>query len=123
MSDYEDRSSERRAPKPTPTPKISYGPTRGYLILIIIGIIVLMVGMIVYTSNGFLDDPDEYDEKDNEEYDDNVRTIRTIGYLIQYIGLILFSIGIIYGALKDNDLPHYVRLGMLIALGIILGFF
>lgn len=121
MSDYEDRSSERRAP--APTPKISYGPTKGYLILIIIGIIILMVGMIVYTSNGFLDDPDDNDLKDSEEYSDNVRTIRTIGNLIQYIGLILFSIGIIYGAIKDNDLPHYVRLGMLIALGIILGFF
>ena len=73
----------------TATPSYQYNRIKAYFVLIIIGIIILLVGGIVYVSNGFLDDPDDYDTKDSEEHKDNVRIFKIIGSLIQYIGLIL----------------------------------
>jgi hypothetical protein len=88
--------------------------------LIIVGIIILLVGGLIYISAGFIDDPEDYNER--EDYTDGVRTVTTLGNLLEYIGLILLSVGLIVGALKDDDLPANVRLGMLIAMGLIVGF-
>jgi purine-cytosine permease-like protein len=113
--------------QPPPPPPLQhhamagYPQPRGYLGLIIIGIIIIMVGGIVLASWGFLDDPDENGEK-REDYNDNVRTITTSGNLIQYVGLLILSIGLILGAVKDETLPPNIRLGMVIAMGIIIGF-
>jgi purine-cytosine permease-like protein len=114
---------EHLQPPPPPPQHAMHGypQPRGYLGLIIIGIIIVMVGGIVLASWGFLDDPDENGEK-REDYNDNVRTITTSGNLIQYVGLLILSIGLILGAVKDDTLPPNIRLGMVIAMGIIIGF-
>lgn len=88
--------------------------------LIIGGIIVLLVGGIIFISAGFINDPEEWDER--EDYSDQVRIITTIGSSIEYVGLIILSIGLIKGAVNDDSLHPNVRLGMLIALGLIVGF-
>ncbi len=120
----ERQSSVSRSHGPYEEPPYAYPPTRGYLSLIIIGIIVLMGGAIIYIGSGFLDDPDDpdYDSNEKEEYYDNVRTIMSVGNLIQYIGIILLSIGLLLGAVNDDRLPINVRLGLLIAMGVIIGF-
>jgi len=106
-----------------------YIPRKGYINVIIFGIILLLIGGIIFVSSGFLDDPyepdyDDYGEyqEDEEDYRDNIRLIQTIGSVVQYFGLILFSWGMLIGALTDRDLAQNIRLGMLISLGIIIGF-
>lgn len=107
-------------PQPVRTPPAApYGPSQNYMGLIIGGIVVLLVGGIIFISAGFINDPEDYDER--EDYQDQVRLITTLGSLIEYIGLIILSIGLIKGAVKDDSLHPNVRLGMLIALGLIVG--
>ena len=110
-------------PEPIPvttTPVGGYGPTRTYVGLIMVGIIILLVGGLIYISAGFVDDPDDFDDRD--DYQDTVRLITTVGNLILFIGIILLSMGLINGALKDDSLHPNVRLGLLIAMGLIIGF-
>lgn len=114
-------------------------PVGGYLSTIIIGIIILLIGGMIAVGAGFLDDPQQPDSDDyedwedyeealrdyrdeEEEFQDNTRLIQTIGNTVQYIGLILFSVGMLLGALTDRGLAPNIRLGMLVALGIIIGF-
>jgi len=101
--------------------------------LIIIGIIILLVGGIVSVSWGLLDDPDDnsssynFDSSSNsqdeqEEYNDNCRTIRTIENILMFVGVIFLSTGLVIGAIKDNSLYPNTHLGMLIAISLIVGF-
>jgi len=114
-------------------------PSRGYLGLIIIGVIIMMIGGIIYVSLGFFDEPDRpqysdfnydsdaYDEamekydKDIEGYNDAKRIIPTIGQIFEYIGLMFLAIGLIIGAIKDESLPANGRLGLLFAFGVVIG--
>ena len=132
MDDHYERphghSRGQQPPMPMPPPPPGFRPpgSVGYVALIIFGIIMLMVGSMIYVSWGFMDDPDSSDNdnygKESEEYSDNIRTITTTGSIIQNIGLIILSIDLIIGATQDKNLSPNVRLGMLIAMGIIIGF-
>jgi hypothetical protein len=101
-------------------------PPRTYIGLLLAGVILLLIGGIVLISSGFIDDPDEVnswdDNDEREEYSDTVRTITTLGNVIQYVGIMVLSIGLILGAIKDESLHANVRLGMLVAMGLIIGF-
>ena len=97
-------------------------PPRTYIAFLLAGVILLLIGGIVVNSTGLIDDPDEWDDGDREEYSDTVRTYATIGNMIEYIGIMVLSIGLIIGAIKDDGLHANVRLGMLIAMGLIIGF-
>ncbi|UCH89450.1 MAG: hypothetical protein JSV49_02025 [Thermoplasmata archaeon] len=141
-SGYSDEDS--MPPPPPPDMRWSAPPVRrkesikGYVIMILVGIIILLVGGIVYVLPGFLDDPmqpepsdfsstEDYQEaaeeyrEDREDYQDRTRLIQTIGLIIQYVGLMVFAIGMVLGALTDEDLSQYTKLGMLVAMGIIIG--
>ena len=124
MSDYDDRPVRRSPPPPPPPPHFqTEPPIRGYIPLIIVGIVILLVGGIIYVSWGFIDDPDESSDSDaREEYSDNIRTMAAVGDVIQYIGLIILSVGLLMGAITDNNLPINVRLAMILAMSIIIGF-
>ena len=135
----------------SPHAQYRYPTSRSYISLIIIGIIILMVGGIILASMGFLEAPerpehpdysdygyysnysyqeavDNYEEaekkydREYKEYTDNKRIMTTVGNQIQYIGVIFLSLGLIIGAIKDESLPENARLGMLIAMGLIVGF-
>ena len=82
-------------------------------------------------SGGFLDTPnasdydaDEQDDyqEDQEEYSDSLRVMKAVGNLLEYIGILLIALGLILGALKDERLQPQVRQGMIIAMGLIVGF-
>jgi len=103
-------------------------PSRGYVGLIIIGIIVLLVGGIIYASHGLLEP--EY-ESDNEyyssssltkDYQNTRRTIIALGNIIEYIGVIFLAIGLTMGPINDTSLHGNTKLGMLIAMGLIVAF-
>ena len=112
---------------------------KGYVTLILIGIAILLIGGIIGASAGFLDDPvrpdsddfedysdyekaiKKYNEK-SEEYKDNTRQINTIGEIVKYIGLIGFAFGMVLGSFKDRELSPNTRLGMLVAMAIVIGF-
>ena len=105
----------------------SYPPSRGYLGLIIVGIIVLLVGGIIFASFGFLYPETESDNiysssSYSKEYRDNRRIITTVGNIVEYIGVIILAIGLTIGAISDTSLHGNTKLGMLIAMGLIVGF-
>jgi hypothetical protein len=99
---------------------------RSYIGLLIAGVLLLLIGGIIFISAGFIDDPDNSsdwgDNDEREEYRDMVRTINTLGNVIQYIGIMVLSIGLIIGSIRDESLHANVRLGMLMAMGLIVGF-
>jgi hypothetical protein len=119
---------QSRPPQNRPM-QYNYPPSRGYVALIIVGIIILLVGGIIFVSIGFLEPKYEestsmYSSSDSytKEYKDNRRIITTLGNVFEYIGVILLSIGLTIGAIKDDSLPGNTKLGMLIAMGLIVGF-
>ena len=118
---------QSRPPQSRP-PGYSSPPSRGYLALIIVGIIILLVGGIIWFSFGFLDTGEDDGNSvssmygGDKEYRDNRRMITTIGNIVEYIGVILLSVGLTIGAINDKSLPANTRLGMLIAMGLIVGF-
>ena len=82
-----------------------------------------MVGGIIYASWGFMDDPDDdSDDKEREKYSDSIRILVTLGNFLEYIGIMILSIGLILGAVKGKSIHPNVRLGMLIAMGLVIGF-
>ena len=116
---------------PPPSRREYSPPSRSYIGIILVGVIILMVGGIIIASGGFLDTPfegdydsDEYEDlyEDEEAYDDTVRLMKAVGNLLEYVGIIILAVGLILGALKDDKLQPEVRQGMLIAMGLIVGF-
>jgi len=103
-------------------PSYSYPSPKVYLVLIIIGLCILMIGGMIYVSQGFLKAPSYDDQDEYEEYQDAKRVIPATGHLLEYIGLLILTIGLIIGAIKDESLPANGRLGLLIAFGLIIGF-
>ena len=93
---------------PNINPSISQRP---YIIAIIIGIILICVGLIIKTAVIYY----------LVLSGDGPRIAFGTGELLKFIGLMIFSIGIIYGALLDRTLNPYIRLGMFIALGLVIG--
>ena len=110
-------------------PPQMYPPVKkGYVTLATIGIVILLIGGIITVSVGFLKQPDSDDYDDTEDYHNAVegyndlrRIIPTLGAVIQYVGVILFALGLLTGGLTDTELSPNIRLGILIALGIIVG--
>ena len=114
---------------PPPVPPVSHqriSPPRPYIGLLLIGICLLLIGGIISISIGFIDDPDGNDGWTGgdpwEDYTDTLRPVHTLGNVIQIVGIMVLSVGLILGALKDESLHANVRLGMLLAMGLIVGF-
>ncbi len=136
MRDYYDEPPSQREPPaprepPYQPPQHSQPPIRGrpqyrsspFLAIIIIGIIIIMVGGIISACWGFIEDPDDdSDSDDREEYSDSIRILTSVGNLTQYIGIMILAIGLILGAVKETTLHPNIRLGMLIAMGLVIGF-
>lgn len=111
---------------------------RVYIKIFIAGIIFLLVGFILVSVTGYMTAPDrddygdEYgdlDREDEKRYKDDLDTfnlikksVTTTGGILEQIGIILLVVGLFIGAVIDENLPPFVRLGMLIALGLIVGF-
>jgi len=98
-----------------------------YLSIAIVGIIILMIGSIIWVSGGFLDPGSDASGilttySTSTDYKNNRRILTTVGNLVEYIGVFILSIGLLIGALGNNNLSANTRMGMLIAMGLIIGF-
>ena len=124
-----------------PPPTSSQGPMKPfsrsfrekvYIKLFIVGIIFFFVGYILGAITGYMvaPDSDDYeDDDDGEKYKEDLdwynlirRSLTTSGQIFKMVGIIIIMIALFVGAITDDQLPPLVRLGMLIALGLIAGF-
>ncbi len=109
-----------------PVPKQTLPNSRSYIALLLVGVLLLLIGGVVSMSVGLVNDPDDSNGWDSddpwEDYTDFIRTINTLGHVIQYIGILVLSRGFIVGAIRDESLHANVRMGMFIAMGLIIGF-
>ena len=123
---------EERPIRPPPRPSTQKKDLFvGYVRYITIGILLLIVGYIIFYCISFIDDPNEYEytgdngnndyQKDYEKYNDIKRPITATGSLLSSVGLMILSFGLILGAITDDKIPANARLGMLIAVGLIFG--
>ncbi|MEW5761100.1 MAG: hypothetical protein AB1779_10090 [Candidatus Thermoplasmatota archaeon] len=99
-----------------------------YLLIGLVGILMIIVGGIVISSSGFLNTPyiDDFSSlsdysRAKENYEDTKRTVEATGNVIEYIGILLFSICMLFVGVKDESLPANVRLGIMIALALVIG--
>ena len=109
-----------------------------YIRLFMFGIICFLVGYILVNSTGYMTPPDSDDyeddsgnmdaddreqyERDMDTYDLIRRSLTTTGIILEQIGIILIVLGLFIGAIIDETLPTYVRMGMLIAVGLVIAF-
>ena len=73
------------------------------------------------SGNMDADDRERY-ERDMDTYDLIRRSLTTTGIILEQIGIILIILGLFIGAIIDDSLPTYVRMGMLIAVGLVIAF-
>jgi len=111
---------------------------RFYVKIFILGIIFFFAGYLFFTSMGYTIPPDRDDyensdgfleEDDQKRYEEDLdfynlikRSMTTTGNILKTAGVILLVVALFIGAVGDNKLPSYARMGMLIALGLIVGF-
>jgi hypothetical protein len=100
-----------------------------YVKIFILGIIFFLVGFLIAAVTGYMDAPDREDFDDDEDYKDELdwynlikRSLGTTGNILEQIGLILIVVALFLGAVVDTELPPLARLGILIAVGLIIGF-
>jgi len=109
-------------------PMINSPKSKKYYIIIIAGFILILIGFCILSSQSFLRSPNRNDFDNTEDYNkasDDFYYLRNvisgISNIIQNSGIIVLAIGLLFCALKNDDLPNAVRLGMIIALCIIVG--
>jgi hypothetical protein len=130
-------------PRPHKPPQ-PVGPTgkafrnKGYFKIFILGIIFFLVGTLLASVTGYMTPPDADDYEDEngymdkdaqERYDNDYklydlikRSLTTTGGILAKIGMILIVVGLFIGAVVDEELHNYIRLGMFIALGFAIAF-
>ena len=96
-------------PYPQAQPKPAAPMPPAFLWLALVGVIVLVVGLIIGSSNVFADD---YETQQN---------MRAIGNIIGEIGGLLLVLGLLVPAFTVKELDPYVRSGLFIATALIVG--
>lgn len=91
-----------------------------YFELFMVGILLILIGSIILYLAGYMDS--FRIEGDRYAYNLLRNGISTIGQIIKIIGMVSLSIGVFIGGVFDDKLPTYARMGMLIALGLIIAF-
>ncbi len=89
----------------------------------------MIAGYIVTSSTGYMDPPERDDYDDDDEYDDakdfysDLRDgLTTTGKIFEKVGIILLVLALFIGAIVDEKLPVYVRVGMIVSIGLIAAF-
>lgn len=96
-------------PYPQAQPKPAAPMPPAFLWLALVGVIILVVGLIIGSSNVFADD---YETQQN---------MRAIGNIIGEIGGLLLVLGLLVPAFTVKELDPYVRSGLFIATALIVG--
>lgn len=123
------RSQPHRRKKPI-GPMRKYSRENFYFRLFIIGIFFMIAGYVVTSSTGYMDPPerDDYDD-DNDDYEDALDFyydlkdgLTTTGKIFEHVGIIVLILALFIGAVVDEKLPVYVRVGMIVTIGLIAAF-
>ena len=61
-------------------------------------------------------------QQDLEAYETLKENLVTSGNIIEYIGLNLIIMAMLIAAIFDEQIPVYVRVGLIIALGLVIAF-
>jgi len=101
------------------------------LICVIAGIVLIATGDILISCIHFLDEPEggtssfygntAEDNKEQRAYESRVNRMNGIGEILGTIGMSILGVGLVTGALSDEKLPKNVRVGMMIAFGVVIG--
>jgi len=89
---------------------------KGFLYISAVGFILLMVGYGMFyginAMSGFIEEPIQ-----------NMSAFRSLSMMLNYIGIILVGLGLVWGAATADHLDDKVRSWMLAAMAILLGLF
>ena len=128
MGDMDRKKYYAQRPPPPPPAHFSQEPwpsiqgimqERFYVKIFIIGLVLILIGYILATSIGYMVLADNID---SSTYTKIRTSLTTSGSLIKEIGMVCLVLGLFFGAVIEEKFPHYVRLGMFIALGLIVAF-
>lgn len=100
---YQQQPASYQPPPPS-------GPGISYLHLIYIGIIVLLISGVIFSMNYVSDD------QDTDE------VIYMVGLALNEVGLGILSLGLVMGAFKDENLHHWIRVAMIIAMAFLVAY-
>ena len=120
--------TQQQAPVPTPqAQQPMYSPPRQPVdlfskkmvaLFIVIGLILMFVGAIVCNASKITDKDDAADL--DKQYD--ALGIYKAGTIIYNVGMVLLVIILLGAAILGKEFTDYTRLGMFVAVGLILGF-
>jgi cell division protein FtsW (lipid II flippase) len=85
-------------------------PGLHYLHLVYIGIVILLISGIIFSLSYTADDSDT-DE-----------TIYMLGLALNEVGLGVLAFGLVMGAFKDENLHHWVRVAMIVAMAFLIAY-
>ncbi len=101
-----------------------------YIIICCFAFGLLLISGILNASVRYMEEPDDddydYDEsdqydKDLESYEDTGRNLMATSSLFRNCGAVILSAGLLIAVFLDKSLSSKTKLGMLIAVGLILG--
>jgi hypothetical protein len=99
-----------QAPYQAPPPAAPMDPMMMLYIMAFIGALLAMVGLVLMNVASTADSSDGRVNMD------------ATGGAIEAAGMLIIAIGILMGLMRAKDMPDHVRLGLLIAFGLIVGF-
>jgi hypothetical protein len=99
-----------QAPYQAPPPVAPMDPMMMLYIMAFIGTLLAMVGLVLMNVASTADSSDGRVNMD------------ATGGAIEAAGMLIIAIGILMGLMRVKDMPDHVRLGLLIAFGLIVGF-
>ncbi len=90
---------------------------KGYVIIFISSILLLLAGFVVTTVANIIPRPD-FGDPGYDDYQYLMTVLSSASVLVQNIGIVLFTVATFVGALRDDSLSNEVKRAMLIASGI-----
>lgn len=111
--------------------------TRYYSKIFVLGMLIIFMGYMLIAIVGYMEPPDkdEYEVKyedyndaernyvrDVDKYNTLTRNFNNTGDILTNFGIVMLVLALFIGAVNDRKLPHFVRMGMFIALGFIVAF-
>ncbi len=114
------RFRKNRGFTPSRPPAVSsrIKPKKGFLYICITGIILLIVGYVLIFGSTI-----ESVEPMEDEVADDTHMFIPIALMLNCIGVLVLSLGLIYGAATAEQLDGQIRAWMILAMAIILGLF
>ncbi len=122
-------SGQPRSRKKPLGPMRKYSRENFYFRIFLIGILFIVAGYIISSSTGYMNPPERDDYDDDDDYDDamdfyyDLRDgLTTTGKIFEKVGIVVLVLALFIGAVVDEKLHAYVRVGMMVSIGLIVAF-